>query len=145
MYILDFFTSEIVIKLCFIRTEKNVMCNNLRQEITELELGRVPGPHRIFGQKCLATADFGNFTKVQRADLTCDVTSIRLRWFDPWPISDKYSNFAGVCAGHVKCFFYKITTLSTIFFLKVFFIYPLVHSCYWSGKTTFVYFFQESK
>ena len=33
--------------------------------------------------------------KVQRADLTCDVTSFRLRWFEPRPIRDEYSNFAG--------------------------------------------------
>ena len=44
--------------------------------------------------------------KVQRADLTCDVTSIRLQWFDPWPISDEYSNFAGACDGHVTRFFF---------------------------------------
>ena len=31
--------------------------------------------------------------KVQRANLTCDITSFRLRWFEP--IRDKYSNFAG--------------------------------------------------
>ena len=49
--------------------------------------------------------------KVQRADLTCDVTSIRLQWFDPWPISNEYSNFAGACTGHVTFFLYKITTL----------------------------------
>ena len=49
--------------------------------------------------------------KVQRADLTCDVTSIRFQRFDPWPISNEYSNFAGACAGHVTRFFYKITTL----------------------------------
>ena len=33
--------------------------------------------------------------KVQRADLTCDVTSFRVRWFEPQPIRDEYSNFAG--------------------------------------------------
>ena len=48
--------------------------------------------------------------KVQRADFTCDVTSIRLRWFVPWPISNKYSNFAPV-TWHVS---YRITTLSEI-------------------------------
>ena len=34
--------------------------------------------------------------KLQRADLTCDVTSFRLRWFEPRPIREEYSNFAGV-------------------------------------------------
>ena len=54
----------------------------------------------------------GFFSKVQMADLTCDVTSIRLQCFDPWPISDEYSNFARACAGHVtRFFFYKIMTL----------------------------------
>ena len=60
--------------------------------------------------------------KVQRVDLTCDVTSIRLRWFDPWPISDEYSNFAGACAGHVTRFFIKLRlyygTSSQIVFIR---------------------------
>ena len=32
--------------------------------------------------------DFLTSLKVQRADLMCDVTSIRLRWFSAWPISN---------------------------------------------------------
>ena len=41
---------------------------------------------------CLWAKEFG---KVQRADLTCHVTSIRLRWFEPFPIRDEYSNSFG--------------------------------------------------
>ena len=51
---------------------------------------------------------FQNIIIVQRADLTCGVTSIRHRWFEPRQISDKYSNFAWV-TWHVS---YKITTLT---------------------------------
>ena len=51
-------------------------------------------------------------SKVQRADLTCNVTSIRLRWFEPWPIRDEYSNFAGAYCWSRDTFFYKITTLN---------------------------------
>ena len=29
----------------------------------------------------------------------------RLQWFEPWPIRDEYSNFAGACAGHLTRFF----------------------------------------
>ena len=47
------------------------------------------------------------FDKVQRADLTCDVTRIRLRRFEPWSISNKNSNFAPV-TWHVSD---KVTTL----------------------------------
>ena len=43
--------------------------------------------------------------KVQRADLTCHVTSIRLRWFEPWPIRDEYSNFAGAYCWSHRSFF----------------------------------------
>ena len=39
------------------------------------------------------------------------MTSIRLRWLEPWPIRDECSNFAGAYAGHVTRFFYKVTTL----------------------------------
>ena len=42
--------------------------------------------------------------KVQRADLMCHVTSIRLPSSQPWPISDEYSNFARAYAGHVTRF-----------------------------------------
>ena len=45
--------------------------------------------------------------KVRRANLTCDVTSIKLRCFDSWPISDENSNFSPV-TWHVS---FKITTL----------------------------------
>jgi hypothetical protein len=80
-------------------------------------------------------------SKVQRADLTCDVTSIRLRWFDAWPISNEYSNFAPV-TWHA---FYKITALTkmTIFPLegvsKIFFVVYVcsmyVHMiCIWNFK-----------
>ena len=59
----------------------------------------------IVNRACLVQSRSQNIMgKVQRADLTCDVTSIKLRWFDPWPISVEYSNFAGACAGHVTHF-----------------------------------------
>ena len=35
------------------------------------------------------------YSKVQRADLMLHVTSIRLQLFEPWPIRDEYSSFAG--------------------------------------------------
>ena len=48
--------------------------------------------------------------KVQRADLRCDVTRIRLQWFEPRTISNEYSNFDTV-TWHVS---YKVTTLTKI-------------------------------
>ena len=45
--------------------------------------------------------------KVQRADLACHVTSIRLQWFEPWSIRD-YSNFAGGQRWSCDTFFIKL-------------------------------------
>jgi hypothetical protein len=62
------------------------------------------------------------FCKVQRADLTCDVTSIRLRCFDTWPISDEYSNFAPV-TWHVSLPWVQVNL-----FQKHLFFHQLTHN-----------------
>ena len=45
----------------------------------------------FFGHFWTLMNTFGHFCKVQRADLTCHVTRIRLQRFEPWPIRDEYS------------------------------------------------------
>ena len=49
--------------------------------------------------------------KVQRADLMCDVTSIRLRWFESWPIIQILPE-PELVTWQTRFFLYKITTLS---------------------------------
>ena len=64
--------------------------------------------HEKVGRYLVKNFHFLSSFKGQRADLTCDVTSIRLQQFEPWPISDEYSNFAGAGAGQVTRFFIKL-------------------------------------
>ena len=72
--------------------------------------------------------------EVQRANLTCDVISIRLRRLEPWPISDDYSNFAPV-TWHVS---YKITTLWFIpMKVKVFLVAIMGRKCFKPNMTPF--------
>ena len=52
------------------------------------------------------------FGKVQRVNLTCDITSFRLRWFEPRPTSIQILPEANAVTWHV---FYKITTLTNQF------------------------------